>query len=134
MEMFLMYLKVFFIGGLVCMIGQILINKTKMSSARILVLYMLVGVVLEVTGAFEYMKEFAGSGVTIPIMGFGSNLAKGALEGVKEQGFLGAISGGMSDGYCMRICIRLDVKIAKQKDLNEFVLAANKCYLPLFTD
>ncbi len=96
MEMFLMYLKVFFIGGLVCMIGQILINKTKMSSARILVLYMLVGVVLEVTGAFEYMKVFAGSGVTIPIMGFGSNLAKGALEGVKEQGFLGAISGGMS--------------------------------------
>lgn len=96
MEMFLMYLKVFFIGGLVCMIGQILINKTKMSSARILVLYMLVGVVLEVTGAFEYLKEFAGSGVTIPIMGFGSNLAKGALEGVKEQGFLGAISGGMS--------------------------------------
>ena len=96
MEMFLMYLKVFFIGGLVCMIGQILINETKMSSARVLVLYILVGVVLEVTGAFEYMKEFAGSGVTIPIMGFGSNLAKGALEGVKEQGFLGAISGGMS--------------------------------------
>ena len=96
MEMFLTYLKVFAIGGLVCMIGQVLINKTKMSSARILVLYMLVGVVLEVTGAFEYMKQFAGSGVTIPIMGFGSNLAKGALEGVKEQGFLGAITGGMS--------------------------------------
>ena len=96
MEMFLMYLKVFAIGGLVCMIGQILINKTKMSSARILVLYMMVGVLLEITGAFEYMKEFAGSGVTIPIMGFGSNLAKGALEGVKEKGFMGAISGGMS--------------------------------------
>jgi len=96
MEIFLTYLKVFAVGGLVCLIGQILINKTKMSSARILVLYMLVGVVLEVTGAFEYMKEFAGSGVTIPIMGFGSNLAKGALEGVKEEGFLGAITGGMS--------------------------------------
>ncbi len=96
MEMFLTYLKVFAIGGLVCMIGQVLINKTQMSSARILVLYMLVGVVLEVTGAFEYMKQFAGSGVTIPIMGFGSNLAKGALEGVKEDGFLGAIAGGMS--------------------------------------
>ena len=94
--MFLTYLKVFAIGGLVCMIGQVLINKTQMSSARILVLYMLVGVVLEVTGAFEYMKQFAGSGVTIPIMGFGSNLAKGALEGVKEDGFLGAIAGGMS--------------------------------------
>ena len=96
MEIFLTYLKVFAVGGLVCMIGQILINKTQMSSARILVLYMLVGVVLEVTGAFEYMKQFAGSGVTIPIMGFGSNLAKGALEGVKEEGFLGAIAGGMS--------------------------------------
>lgn len=96
MEIFLTYLKVFAIGGLVCMIGQVLINKTQMSSARILVLYMLVGVVLEVTGAFEYMKQFAGSGVTIPIMGFGSNLAKGALEGVKEDGFLGAIAGGMS--------------------------------------
>ncbi|MDE6060322.1 MAG: SpoVA/SpoVAEb family sporulation membrane protein [Clostridia bacterium] len=95
MDIFLTYLKVFAVGGLVCLIGQILINKTKMSSARILVLYMMVGVVLEVTGAFEYMKQFAGSGVTIPIMGFGSNLAKGALEGVKEEGFLGAISGGM---------------------------------------
>ncbi len=96
MDIFLTYLKVFAVGGLVCLIGQILINKTQMSSARILVLYMLVGVVLEVTGAFEYMKQFAGSGVTIPIMGFGSNLAKGALEGVKEKGFMGAISGGMS--------------------------------------
>lgn len=96
MEIFLTYLKVFAVGGLVCLIGQILINKTKMSSARILVLYMLVGVVLEVTGAFEYMKQFAGSGVTIPIMGFGSNLAKGALEGVKSKGFMGAITGGMS--------------------------------------
>ncbi len=96
MEIFLTYLKVFAVGGLVCLIGQILINKTKMSSARILVLYLLVGVVLEVTGAFEPMKQFAGSGVTIPIMGFGSNLAKGALEGVAEKGFMGAIAGGMS--------------------------------------
>ena len=96
MEMFLDYLKVFAVGGLVCMLGQILINKTKMSSARILVTYMLIGVVLEVCGAFEPMKEFAGSGVTIPIMGFGSNLAKGALEGVQKDGFLGAITGGMS--------------------------------------
>lgn len=78
------------------MLGQILINKTKMSSARILVLYMLTGVVLEVCGLFEPLKEFAKSGVTVPIMGFGSNLAKGALEGVKKDGFLGAITGGMS--------------------------------------
>ncbi len=96
MEVFLDYLKTFAVGGLVCMIGQILINKTRMSSARILVTYMLVGVVLEVCGAFEPIKEFAGSGITIPIIGFGSNLAKGALEGVKKDGFLGAITGGMS--------------------------------------
>lgn len=96
MTIFLTYLKVFAVGGLVCMLGQILINKTKMSSARILVLYMLIGVVLEVTGAFEPLKQFAGSGVTIPIMGFGSNLAKGAMEGAKQSGMLGAISGGMS--------------------------------------
>lgn len=96
MEVFLDYLKVFAVGGLVCMLGQILINKTRMSSARILVTYMLVGVILEVSGAFDPIKEFAGSGITIPIIGFGSNLAKGALEGVKEKGFLGAITGGLS--------------------------------------
>ena len=96
MEIFLNYLKVFAVGGLVCMLGQILINKTKMSSARILVLYMLVGVVLEVSGAFKYIKEFAHSGITIPIIGFGSNLAKGALEGAKASGLLGAISGGLA--------------------------------------
>lgn len=96
MEVFLDYLKTFAVGGLVCMIGQFLINKTRMSSARILVTYMLVGVVLEICGAFEPIKVFAGSGITIPIIGFGSNLAKGALEGVKKDGFLGAITGGMS--------------------------------------
>ena len=96
MEIFLNYLKVFAVGGFVCMLGQILINKTKMSSARILVLYMLVGVLLEVGGAFKYIKEFAHSGISIPIIGFGSNLAKGALEGMKSEGLLGAISGGLS--------------------------------------
>ena len=96
MEIFLTYLKVFAVGGLVCTFGQILINKTKMSSARILVFFMLLGVLLEITGAFDPLKQFASSGVTIPIMGFGSNLAKGALEGAKEKGFLGAVSGGLS--------------------------------------
>lgn len=96
MEIFLTYLKVFAVGGLVCSIGQILINKTQMSSARILVLYMLIGALLEVCGAFEPLKQFAGSGVTIPIMGFGSNLAKGAIEGAKTKGMLGAITGGLS--------------------------------------
>ncbi len=96
MEIFLTYLKVFVVGGFVCMLGQILINKTQMSSARILVIFMLLGVVLEIAGVFDTIKEFAGSGITIPIVGFGSNLAKGALEGVKDDGFFGAITGGLS--------------------------------------
>ena len=95
MEIFLTYLKVFVSGGIVCMLGQILINKTNMTSARILVIYLLAGVVLEVVGVFDYLKEFGGSGFTVPIMGFGSSLAKGALKGAKESGVLGAVGGGM---------------------------------------
>ena len=96
MEYFINYLKVFAVGGAVCVIGQILINKTSMSSARILVTFLILGVVLEIAGAFKYMEEFAGAGVTVPIMGFGSNLAKGALEGAREDGVLGAIKGGLT--------------------------------------
>lgn len=95
MEIFLTYLKVFAAGGALCALGQLLINKTKMSSARILVTFMLLGLVLEVAGAFAYMKEFAFAGVTIPITGFGSSLAKGAMQGAKEGGLLGAVSGGL---------------------------------------
>lgn len=95
MEIFLTYLKVFVSGGIVCMLGQILINKTNMTSARILVIYLLSGVVLEVCGLFDYLKKFGGSGFTVPIMGFGSSLAKGALKGAKEAGILGAVGGGM---------------------------------------
>ena len=95
MEIFLTYLEVFAAGGALCALGQLLINKTKMSSARILVTFMLLGLVLEVAGAFAYMKEFASAGVTIPITGFGSSLAKGAMQGAKEGGLLGAVSGGL---------------------------------------
>lgn len=95
MEIFLLYLKVFAVGGALCALGQLLINKTKMSSARILVSFMLLGVLLEITGAFDYIKEFASAGVTVPITGFGSTLAKGALEGAKENGLFGAVTGGL---------------------------------------
>lgn len=94
MEVFLRYLQVFVTGGAICLIGQILINKTKITSTRILVLFLLVGVVLETIGVFEYIKEWSGSGITTPIIGFGASLAKGAIEGVKEDGILGAITGG----------------------------------------
>lgn len=95
METFLTYLKVFAVGGGICLIGQIIINFTKLTSARILVIFLLTGVFLEAVGVFRYMKEFAQAGVTIPIMGFGSNLAKGAIEGAKEDGFFGALIGGI---------------------------------------
>lgn len=84
----------FLCGGIVCLIGQLLINKTKMTSARILVTFLLTGVVLEAVGAFKYIEEFALAGVTIPIMGFGKSLAAGAIEGAK-LGLFGACTYGM---------------------------------------
>lgn len=95
MEIFLTYLKVFAVGGGICMIGQVLINLTKMTPARILVIFLLLGIVLEAVGAFRYIKDFAQAGATIPILGFGSNLAKGAIEGAKESGLFGALTGGV---------------------------------------
>ena len=92
----MMYLKVFLVGGLICLIGQILIITTKMTSARILVTFLLSGVFLHVIGVFEPLKEFAGSGVTIPIMGFGYLLAKGAIEGWYDYGLIGLLTGGLT--------------------------------------
>jgi stage V sporulation protein AE len=95
MDIFLTYLKVFAVGGGICFIGQILVNLTKMTPARILVVFLLLGVVLEAVGVFGYIKDFAQAGATIPILGFGSNLAKGAIEGAKESGLFGALTGGV---------------------------------------
>ncbi len=91
----LTYLIVFAVGGLVCLIGQILIIRTRMTSARILVLFLLIGVFLEAVGLFQPFAEFAKAGATVPIIGFGSNLAKGAIKGVKEAGLLGVVKGGL---------------------------------------
>lgn len=96
MEMFLTYLKVFAVGGLICMLGQILIIKTKITSSRILVLFVCIGAVLEAVGLYEPIANFAKAGATVPITGFGRSLAKGAIQGVKEMGFLGAFAGGLT--------------------------------------
>lgn len=88
------YLKVFVTGGTICFLAQLLINFTKLTSTRILVIFLLTGVVLEVFGLFEYIKEFGKCGATIPIVGFGSSLAKGAKEAAASSGILGAITGG----------------------------------------
>ena len=89
------YLKAFLIGGAFCAIGQILIDKTKLTPARILVSYVVIGVILGAIGVYKPLIEFAGAGATVPLTGFGSNLAKGVKEAVDEQGFLGIFTGGL---------------------------------------
>ena len=91
----LLMLKAFIVGGLICIIGQILIDKTKLTSARILVIFVTTGVILGGLGIYKYVIDFAGCGATVPLLGFGANLAKGAMEAVSEQGLLGAFIGGV---------------------------------------
>ena len=88
-------LRCFVVGGLLCVIGQILIDKTKLTPARILVIFVTTGAILGGLGIYKYLVDFAGSGATVPLTGFGYNLAKGAIEGVKESGILGAFIGGI---------------------------------------
>ncbi len=88
-------LRCFVIGGSLCVIGQILIDKTKLTPARILVAYVTIGVILGGLGIYKYLVDFAGSGATVPLTGFGYNLAKGTIEAVKENGLIGAFTGGL---------------------------------------
>jgi len=92
---FMQLLRCFVVGGLICIIGQILIDKTKLTPARILVVFVTTGVVLGALGIYKYIVDFAGCGATVPLTGFGANLAKGTLEAVKEDGLLGAFIGGI---------------------------------------
>lgn len=89
------YVKAFWVGGILCLIGQILIDKTKLTPARILVSYVVIGVILGGLGVYEPVKEFAGAGASVPLTGFGSNLAKGVKEAVDADGFLGIFTGGL---------------------------------------
>lgn len=88
-------LKCFVVGGLLCVIGQILIDKTKLTPARILVAFVTTGVILGGLGIYQYLVDFAGSGATVPLTGFGYNLAKGTIQAVKETGLIGAFTGGL---------------------------------------
>jgi stage V sporulation protein AE len=89
------YVKAFVFGGLLCVIGQILIDKTKLTPARILVGYVVAGVFLGAVGIYKPFTEFAGAGATVPLTGFGYTLAKGVKEAVTEDGFLGIFTGGL---------------------------------------
>ena len=94
------YVKAFLVGGLLCLIGQILMDKTKLSPARILVGYVVLGVLLGGLGLYEPLVEFAGAGATVPLTGFGYTLSKGVKKAVLEDGFLGIFSGGLKATAC----------------------------------
>lgn len=96
MELFLTYLKVFITGGIICTIGQVLIDKTKLTPARILVLFVVLGVVLTGLGIYKPIVDFGGSGATVPISGFGYALANGVKEEIDKNGFLGIFTGGIT--------------------------------------
>ena len=89
------YAKAFLVGGLLCLIGQLLIDKTKLTPARILVSYVVIGVILGAIGVYKPLVEFAGAGATVPLTGFGYNLSKGVKEAVSQDGFLGIFTGGL---------------------------------------
>ena len=92
---YMQLLYCFITGGIICIIGQILIDKTKLTPARILVIFVTTGAILGGLGIYKYLVDFAGAGATVPLTGFGYNLAKGAIEGVKETGLVGAFTGGV---------------------------------------
>ncbi len=114
------YLKAFLVGGLLCVIGQILIDRTKLTPARILTCYVVAGVFLTAVGLYGPLVEWAGSGATVPLTGFGYALATGVRKGVEENGFLGALNGGViatSGGISAAIVFGLVAALlAKPKD------------------
>ena len=89
------YVKAFLFGGILCLIGQIIIDKTKLTPARILVCYVVAGVILGGIGIYEPFAKFAGAGATVPLTGFGYTLAKGVQEAIDEKGWIGILTGGL---------------------------------------
>ena len=96
MELIWTYVKAFLVGGSLCLVGQVLIDKTKLTPARILTAYVVTGVILSGMGIYEPFAQWAGAGATVPLLGFGNSLAKGVQKAVAEQGFLGILSGGLT--------------------------------------
>ena len=95
MQSFLSYLIAFAVGGGICVIAQLLLDLTRLTPARVLVLYVVAGVALGAVGLYEPLRDFAGAGITVPLLGFGGNVAIGIREAVAEEGLLGALTGGL---------------------------------------
>ncbi len=116
----LMLLKAFVVGGLICVVGQLLIDLTQLTPARILVLFVTLGVALTAVGVYEPLVNWAGGGATVPLTGFGYSLAKGVEEAVKEKGWIGIFTGGVtgtSGGIAFAIFLGyLCALVAKSKD------------------
>lgn len=123
MDMFLVYVKAFVIGGILCAIGQLLIDKTKLTPARILSIYVVAGVILGALGLYQPLADWAGAGATVPLTGFGNLLAQGVKEAVAEDGLLGAFTGGFTAaaaGICAAIFFGFLVALLfKPKDKNK---------------
>ena len=96
MEVFWDLVKAFVVGGLICVVGQVLIQTTKLTNARILVLFVTAGVFLTALGVYKPLVDFAGAGATVPLLGFGHLLAQGVVDAVEQQGLLGALTGGFT--------------------------------------
>ena len=92
----MLVLRCFVVGGLICVIGQVLIDKTKLTPARILVSFVTIGAILGGLGVYQYLVDFAGAGATVPLTGFGNALAKGAIKAVHEKNIVGAFTGGIT--------------------------------------
>jgi len=89
------YIRAFIVGGLICVIGQIILDNTKLTPAHILVSFLTLGVILGGIGLYDPLVKYGGAGATVPIIGFGNSLAKGAIEGAKTKGVIGAFTGGL---------------------------------------
>lgn len=110
MEMLLPYAKAFVVGGLLCVIGQILIDKTKLTPGRILTSYVVAGLILGALGLYQPLVDFAGAGASVPLTGFGNLLAKGVRDAVAEKGLIGAFTGGIgaaAGGICAAVFFAL---------------------------
>ena len=114
------YLKAFLVGGAICLIAQLLIDYTKLNPAKILVSFVVLGVILGGIGLYQPLVDFAGAGASVPLLGFGNTLAKGVREAIKESGFLGIFTGGLkatAGGITVAVVAGLLVSlIFKQKD------------------
>lgn len=120
MELFLTLLKAFAVGGAICTVGQLLIDLTRLTPAKILVSFVIIGVILGGLGIYEPLAEWAGAGATLPLTGFGYNLAKGTREAIAEKGMMGILSGPLSSasvGIMAAVICGLVVSVfAKSKD------------------